>query len=73
MPQPILQPSEKETTTTKERETMITEDQAFQVSMSIFQNEGRAARELSDAEIFGYLVDRGIEETAENAKAVREA
>ena len=55
------------------RETMISQQRAFEVSMEIAQNEGRDIAELTDAEIEGYMVDKGIEETDENIAAIRNA
>lgn len=43
------------------------------IAMAIQQNEGRWIAEMSDSEILMYLVDRNIEETAENVAAIRNA
>ena len=44
---------------------------AQQIAMAIFQNENRPASELTKWEIFGYLVDAGIDETDNNAKQIQ--
>lgn len=51
----------------------MTNEQAFEVAMAIFQNEGKQASELSDTQIAMYLVDRNIEETDENIEMVKKA
>ena len=51
----------------------MTEQQAYEIAVAIIQNEGRFIAELTDLEICGYLVDRNLEETAENIAAIRAA
>jgi hypothetical protein len=51
----------------------ISKAQAEEVAMAIVQNEGRTAAELTDAQICGYLVDKGHEDSPKNVKQVRNA
>lgn len=50
---------------------MMTTEQAQQIAMVISQNEGRDHRELTDSQISMYLVDSGLEESAENIQQIR--
>tara|TARA_R110000803_G_scaffold193054_2_gene255969 strand:- start:1449 stop:1604 length:156 start_codon:yes stop_codon:yes gene_type:complete len=51
----------------------MTSSQAQEVAMAIWQNEDRSPAELTNVEIFGYLVERGIDDTDANVDAVRKA
>ena len=49
----------------------MTTQQAIDIIGSIVANETRDITELSDYEIYGYLVDAGFEENAENVAMIR--
>lgn len=51
----------------------MTQQQAMELAMAIVQNENKSISELTDSQICMYLVDRNIEETAENIAAIRKA
>ena len=57
----------------KQRNAKMTSQQAFELAMAICQNEKKDMSEIDDSQIGYYLVDRDIEETAENIAMIRNA